>query len=230
MTAFEGYPAVSAERMRAIDRLATERFGIPADTLMETAGKKAAERIGELFSNPCGPLACAIICGRGNNGGDGLVAARYLKTAGAEPLVYIVEPNGSYGPLVQENILRAERAGVAVYRLNDAARLRPVFAKADVAVDALLGTGSKGAPQGVFASLVEELNKSAKPIVAFDLPSGLDADTGQTHGVCVRADVTLMFGLPKTGLLNEEARPFTGRLELIDIGFPRELFTSSGQE
>jgi len=226
ITVLEGYPAVTAARMREIDRLATEKFSISADRLMENAGKAVANEILKLAPVPAADFCCVILCGRGNNGGDGLVIARYLYKAGAAPLVFLVPPQegAEYGTLVLRNLKRAFFSHVSVRNAEkDIAPVRRALDCCHIVVDALLGTGSSGAPRGIFAELIQAANESGRTTVAVDLPSGMDADTGECAGDCIKADHTFMLGLPKIGLLSPKARRHTGALKVLDIGFPREL-------
>jgi len=220
---FDGRRAVSAAEMQAIDKASTERFGIHADTLMENAGVAMAK---ELAATAKEDTRFLIVCGRGNNGGDGLVIARKLLDAGFETRAFILPPKGeTYPPLVQMNLKRALFKHVSVKELHSPGQLAEALKNCDIVVDALLGTGTAGAPSGLLAEAITAINAAAKTVAAADLPSGLNPDTGETCGPCVKAAKTFMLGLPKTGLLNEKARPFTGELKLLNIGFPEELLT-----
>ncbi|MFA5161818.1 MAG: NAD(P)H-hydrate epimerase [Elusimicrobiales bacterium] len=219
---------VTAAEMREIDTLATSRYGISADRLMENAGKAAAAEILAMSPVPVEEFSCVIICGRGNNGGDGLVAARHLLNAKAQARVFIVPPQeNGYPTLALRNLKRACLAHVSAREVTDLNAVTNALAKCHIAADALLGTGSSGAPRGIFAELIAALNGCGKPVVSLDLPSGMDPDTGLHEGACVKAAATLMFGLPKTGLLKPQAAEYTGKLKVLDIGFPDELLRRS---
>lgn len=225
---FEGLPVVDARTIRALDFDATARFGIPAAELMENAGRAvAAETLAFLKSRGVDAAGARVVavCGRGANGGDGLVAARHLKAAGASVLAVLCPPkkDGDYPELVRVNRDAAVAAGVEVRPAGPQAGLAEALSKCDVALDALLGTGSTGKPAGAIHHAVQELTRAKKPVVAIDLPTGLHPDTGYHSGAYVTADLTLTLGLPKRGLLAAHAKPFVGILKVLDIGYPPEL-------
>jgi len=222
---FMDLPAVTAEEMRKIDQDATQEWGIKAENLMESAGRKLTVRmLGKRLAEPGGKAL--IFCGHGNNGGDGLVIARYLKAAGVVNKVFIFPPKGppGYGRLVELNLERAMACGVPVITLDSG--LTPAIAamqEADLIIDALLGTGTRGEPEDSMSMLINAINESGKTVVSVDIPSGMNPDTGIPPGACIKATTTFMLGLPKTGLLVPEAARFTGELDVLNIGFPPEL-------
>lgn len=226
---FEGHRVVTAVQMIELDRRATSEFGVPSLELMERAGREVAERglawTAAKAGKPAGGLRFTACCGRGNNGGDGLVAARYLRKAGAEATAFLMPPkDGGYPAEVQENLRRALEAGVNVLQLSeDAAELDKSLAACDAALDALLGTGSSGKPMGLTRLAVQRLMRSGKPLIAIDIPSGLHPDTGHHSGVFVAAALTLTLGLPKRGLLAAHALKNVGELQVVDIGYPPQL-------
>ncbi len=224
---WRGLPVVSAARMRELDFDATARFGLPAAELMENAGRAVAERTLALLGGrtPGRPARIVAVCGRGANGGDGLVAARHLRARGAQAEAFVLPPKagGAYPGLVRANLEAARAAGVAVVELGARSGLAAALARADAALDAVLGTGGAGAPAGAAHHAVAELARAKIPVIAVDLPSGLDADTGEPSRPCVRAALTLTLGLPKRGLLAARARAFVGELETLDIGYPAAL-------
>ncbi|MBI5596508.1 MAG: NAD(P)H-hydrate epimerase [Elusimicrobia bacterium] len=226
---YEGLPVVTAERMAAIDREAITSFGIPAAVLMENAGRVVAVESAALLASSGGVLADSLItvcCGRGNNGGDGLVAARYLKEMGAEVMVFLAPPkrDGRYSPEVQQNLSRAVAAGVSIHQVSEELiELEVRTLSSALLVDALLGTGATGKPAGPVHRMIQCMVRSKKPVVAVDIPSGLHPDTGHHSGVVVEAALTLALGLPKRGLLAAAARRYVGRLKVVDIGFPKEV-------
>ncbi len=227
---FDNLPVVTAEKMKYLDRKATLDHGIPAEALMENAGRAAAEETlkfaaAELGRQAAG-LKVAVCCGKGNNGGDGLVAARYLKKAGAEPKVFILPPKETgYGELVVRNLGAAKEAGVAVTmtRREDLDALAAELAASDVLVDALLGVSAVGKPTGPVHRVIQLMNKSGRPIVALDIPSGLSPDTGHHSGVFITARLTLTFGFAKTGLMAAHAQKNTGTVKVLPIGYPQAL-------
>lgn len=184
---------------------------MPVDTLMENAGSA----VYRFCDRPA-----AVVCGVGNNAGDGLVCARHLHEAGRLAGVCCVDPSRLKGPAARALEL-LERSGVQVapeIDLNDA----------EVIVDALFGVGLNRAPEGRFAGWIEAINASVKQVVAVDVPSGLDADTGVAYAPCVRADLTVTFGLPKRGLLIGDGPRLSGEVWVADIGLPAQAFEALG--
>ncbi len=227
---YQGYPVVTPEMMREIDRRAIDEYGIPSLELMESAGRGIAEEtiryLKEHSTMPVADTMVAICCGRGNNGGDGLVAARYLKGAGYEVQAYISPPKRDrpYTDEVSKNLGRANEAGVSVHQASsELAELDVRLRSSAVILDALLGTGASGKPAGYTRKMVQCMMKAQKPIIAIDIPTGLNPETGYHSGVIVRAQITCTLGLPKRGLLTAPARQFVGELKILEIGFPRDL-------
>ncbi|GAB4029558.1 MAG: hypothetical protein Fur0012_04100 [Elusimicrobiota bacterium] len=223
---FQDLPVVTADKMKYLDRIATLEYGIKEETLMENAGKALSdETLAYIQKNP-GALKIALFCGRGNNGGDGLVCARYLKAAGANVKIFVVAPGEKgYGKLVVENMNRAREAGVPVF-LSEPENLIEIEKEAgsyDIFIDALLGISAMGKPAGVVKRLIQIMNKAGKPIIAADIPSGLSPDTGHHSGVFVTAALTVTFGFAKTGLMAPHAQKNIGILKVAPIGYPAEL-------
>ena len=227
---YGGLPVVTAEKMKYLDKKASAEYGVPDHLLMENAGKAVAEAaLGiareELGREP-GGFKAAVCCGRGNNGGDGLVAARYMKAAGADVRVFILAPKDTgYGALAALNIQKAKESGVPVSLVSsgEVESLAEEFARADMLLDALLGVSAVGKPTGSVRRVIQLMNKSGRPIVAVDIPSGLSPDTGHHSGVYVTAKHTLTLGFAKTGLMASHAQPNTGKITVLEIGYPKEL-------
>lgn len=224
----DGLPVVNAAAMRALDFDATAKFGIPARDLMENAGRLvAAETLAFLKEKGVEPAKArvVVVCGRGANGGDGLVAARHLKAAGASAWAYLCPPkkDEDYPELVRVNRDAALKAGVEVRPVGPESGLAEALSKCDVALDALLGTGSNGKPAGSVHHAVQELTRSKKPVIAVDVPTGLHPDTGYHSGVYVTAELTLTLGLPKRGLVTPHAKQYIGVLKVLDVGYPPDL-------
>lgn len=199
-------PLVTPEEAAALDAAARERHDVPERVLMESAGRAAALVLDRIF--PRGRVAVAA--GSGNNGGDALVLARVLLSWGREVTLVTA---GSRPP---DSVLRHGHE-VPIESLDDEPA---VFASADVLVDGVLGTGARGAPREPASTVIEAMNAAGRPIVALDLPSGVDARTGDVEGEAIRAAVTVTFGWPKIGLLFHPARSRCGRLVAVEIGFP----------
>jgi NAD(P)H-hydrate epimerase len=227
---FDGLPVVTAEKMKYLDRKASQEHGIPPHGLMENAGRAVAEETlkfaAEDLGKPAAGLKAVVCCGKGNNGGDGLVAARYLKAAGAQVKVFILPPKETgYGELVVRNLEAAKAAGVpvAMTEKDGLDALLAEFAAADVLLDALLGVSAVGKPTGPVHRVIQLMNKSARPIIAVDIPSGLSPDTGHHSGVFIMAKLTLTLGFAKTGLMAPHAQKNTGKIKVLPIGYPQEL-------
>lgn len=213
-------PVLTPAQAAALDAESRDR-GVPVETLMENAGRAVARAAGSLAGGHYGRRA-VVVCGKGNNGGDGLVAARYLVRWGlGATAVLLVAPESLREPVA--TMLRlAHEAGVAIRPFSDRA-LRRELARADVAVDAIFGTGFRGAPEAEHAEAIAAVNDGAVPVVAVDIPSGVDGETGAAAGPAVRAHVTVTFGAPKTGLLLQPGHGLAGQVEVADIGFPAGL-------
>ena len=224
---------VRGAAMAAIDRTAIEGRGIPGLTLMESAGYGVAERL--LASYPPDWLHQAVIlCGKGSNGGDGFVVARCLAQAGHAPLVALMGRADELKGDARINYERAARLGIHIFECNSAGDLDTHLASLPTRlyVDALLGTGSQGAPRGMIAEAIHFLNTrvGCAAIAAIDIPSGVDADTGAVEGVAVRADVVYTMGLPKVGHVLPPGLDYGRSLEVLDIGFPLDLLLGAESE
>ncbi len=201
------WPLVGAASMRALDRHTIETLDVPGEVLMESAGRAVAEAV--LARRPASVL---VVCGAGNNGGDGLVAARHLAVAGvAVHAVCVGEPQGD----AARQLARARAFGVPVAPWG-------AWLDAELVVDALFGTGLAREVTGDAADAIGRMNAGAAPVLAVDLPSGLDADTGHVHGSAVRAAETVTFGLPKLGLALEPGRGLAGAVRVARIGIADE--------
>jgi len=202
---------VGAPTMRALDRHTIETLGVPGEVLMESAGRAVVEAV--LAVRPPGG-SVLVVCGKGNNGGDGLVAARHLHALGVPVRAVLVGDPDALSGDPGANLARARAFGVDVEAMG---RRLPA---ADVVVDAVFGTGLDRDVEGDPAAAVRRINAAGADavIVAVDLPSGLDADTGQVHGGCVEADVTVTVALPKLGLALEPGRSLAGDVVVARIG------------
>jgi len=224
-------PLLEAEQMRALDRWAIDEQGVDALELMERAGAGVARAVERTV--PDGRVK--IVCGKGNNGGDGLVAARLLRDVGRDVLVVCVSPPQELSGDARTNLDRLP--GVRPVRPDgspwdgDEGRKEGIASTAPggtsalddcaVVVDALLGTGSQGQPRGPVADAIEAINGAGAPVVSVDVPSGVDASTGVIAGVAVRASVTVTFHAAKPGLWIHPGKACAGVVETIDIGIPR---------
>lgn len=216
---------VTAQEMAAVDEFTIKTLGLPGRVLMENAGREAFA----IIRNKWRPLAgksAAVFCGRGNNGGDGFVLARLLGEAGVACEIFLLGKPEDLRAEARANYEVLEKLGHAVIPLQPGGEL-PDLAQKDFIVDAILGTGVRGALQGHVAAVVQHLNAGAKPIVAIDLPTGMDADSGAVAGPCVRAALTVTFGARKAGLLFYPGRDYAGEVVVADIGFPELAYQNA---
>jgi NAD(P)H-hydrate epimerase len=221
---------VTAEEMRQADRRASERYGVPSLLLMENAGRGAVDALERVFG-PVRGRRLVVVCGKGNNGGDGFVAARHLASRGAEVGVWLAARTAEVRGDAATNLQAVVRARLPLVELADGAAvegLRGALASSDVVVDALLGTGVTGPATGAIAEAIGAINGAGRPVCALDLPSGLSADHGRLLGPTVRAALTVTFGLPKLGLLLHPGAAEAGRIERVDLGVPRAWLEESG--
>jgi len=215
----------TAEQMQELDRKAIETYRIPGIVLMENAGRGAVEVISNTFPD-LHKKKIAIIAGKGNNGGDGFVIARYLLNQGIAVRVYLLtDPKGLRGDAETNfNIFhRMKGEIVSVPSSKDYIKVKRDLEKFDILVDGIFGTGLDAEVRGYYREVIEHLNMSHKPIVAIDVPSGLDADTGKPLGTAIRASLTITFSLPKIGHLISPGLNYVGKLKVIDIGIPKRL-------
>jgi hydroxyethylthiazole kinase-like uncharacterized protein yjeF len=217
-------PILRVADMRELDRLAIEELGVPSLTLMENAGRAVAEAVLAHFG-AADLKRVLVVCGRGNNGGDGFVVARHLREAGVHARVLLIGAEEGLSNDARVNAEALRRSGGGIDVLADEGAVQRFFQSppaVDAAVDALLGTGAGGAPRGAVLEAVRGLNRMGVPVASIDLPSGIDADTGAVPGAAVEADLTVTLAFPKRGLWLFPARRFAGIVETADIGIPGE--------
>ncbi|MDQ6747339.1 MAG: NAD(P)H-hydrate epimerase [Candidatus Dormibacteraeota bacterium] len=215
---------LTPNQMREVDRLAEAEYGIAPVQLMEIAGLQTARVAREILGPALAGRAVCILTGKGNNGGDGMVAARRMAGWGASTTVVTSFPAVEVSGLAAAQLGAAQAAGV------EATEWSGRLPAADLYIDALLGSGVVGAPRARVAGIIQALAPAATPVLALDIPSGLDAETGEAPGDCVTAAVTITLGAPKTGLLSPAARRWVGRLLVADIGIPPALLRRVGVE
>jgi len=213
---------VTAEQMRRIDRETIEGRGIPGDQLMENAGRGIVGGIATLVRDARPGDSFVIFCGKGNNGGDGFVAGRYLFRSGANVTIYYLGPPDKLSPDAKLNYDRAAGLELDMNELKSIDDL-PDRLDCDFIVDAVFGTGFSGAPQGLAAELIEYINRQPRRIIAVDMPSGLNADSGEHAGVAVRAAYTFTLALPKYGLFVSPGRELAGVVVTLPIGIPDDV-------
>jgi len=215
---------VTSEQMRAVDRETIDNQGIPGPELMENAGRGIARRILDTIVDSDDPSSMAIFCGKGNNGGDGYVVGRYLAAAGHRVEFYFMGPVDKLSADARLNFDRALDLGLELHELTAIADL-PDNLESDYIIDAVFGTGFSGAPRGLSGELIEYINAQPQPVIAVDMPAGLNADTGQYEGAVVDADFTFTLALPKYGLYVSPGRELAGWVQTIPIGVPSEVIT-----
>ncbi|MGB4071195.1 MAG: NAD(P)H-hydrate epimerase, partial [bacterium] len=214
---------VTAAQMRERDRWAIEEVGLPGLVLMENAGRQVAALARRLLDEGGAGKKAWIFAGKGNNGGDGLVAARYLARAGVQVETFLLAREGELRGDAAANLQICRQLGLPLVELHssaDLAALAPRRAGVDLIIDALLGTGIRGPVQGFLAEVISFINEGGSPVLAIDLPSGLEADTGACPGPVVKAAATVTLDLPKWGLCLYPGAKEVGRLWVADIGMP----------
>ena len=212
----------TAKEMQAMDRAAIESFGLPGRVLMENAGRGAVQVLVDHFEN-IGARRIAVVAGRGNNGGDGFVIARYLFQKGMDVRVYLLSSTDRLSGNAAENLQLLTRLKVPVVEVPDPPAFdkhRSQLSTVDIWIDAMLGTGLNADVKGFYKTLIDFINASGKPVMAVDIASGLNADTGHPCGAAVRAQVTATFAFAKRGQVVYPGSSYTGRLEVVDIGIP----------
>jgi NAD(P)H-hydrate epimerase len=204
-------PALTSRQVKEVDALAQERFGVSVEWLMEAAGWQVAR----FCADPT-----TVVCGIGNNAGDGLAAARHIHRWGRLVGVCCIDVERLTGPAARE-LQAVRRLGVEV-----SSELR--LEHASVLVDAIFGTGLSRNPEGRFAEWIDGINASDARVVAVDVPSGLDSDSGVAYAPAVRADLTVTLGLPKPGFTTADGPRLCGDVWLADIGVPFEAYEAVG--
>ena len=224
---------LSRAQMRTFDAYAIDRCRVPSLVLMENAGRGATDvLVRELLGGRSAGARIAIVCGTGNNGGDGLVIARHLLVRGAQAVVLVAGDMKRVSPDARANLDAWLGVGGEVRALGPGATLSSLahaMGDAAVVVDALFGTGLDRAIEGWLSDVVHAMNAVPAPRFAVDVPSGLDADTGLAHGVAVQAQVTATFAHHKLGLLTPGGANLAGRVHVVDIGVPASLVTHVGE-
>ncbi len=219
--------SVSSEQMRKIDDLAIRHFGIDILQLMENAGRNVAELARQALKNP-EHKQIVVLAGKGNNGGDGLVAARFLHNWGAKVDVIVPDHPDNLSQITKEQSGILRSMYVPLLYMTDLIKFELLFKKADLIIDGLLGYNIHGPPTGACADVINLANNSGRKILAIDMPSGLNPDTGEVYEPCIKAKYTLTLALPKKGLLEKQAEPAVGELYVCDIGVPNEVYQLIG--
>ncbi len=212
-----------AEVMRRLDAAAINDYGISGVVLMENAGRSTVDII-QTHHGPLNGKKVTIVTGPGNNGGDGLVVARYLHQLGAVLRVFMLVPAAKMTGDAAVNLSIVQKLPIALQQVtDDLNELKTALLKSELVVDAIFGTGLRRAVSGRFAAVIKLINESKLPVTAVDIPSGLNSDSGQVMGTAVKAELTVTYGLAKPGQVIYPGADLVGRLEVVDIGIPPEV-------
>ena len=218
-------PSVSADQMREVDRLMIEEIGITLVQMMENAGRSLAQVARSRFlDGDARGKRMLVLCGAGGNGGGGLVCARRLQNWGADVQVLLSGAPEKLGDVPRHQLGILDAMGMQAKVAVEEAELPP----ADLIVDALIGYSLRGAPEGVAAALVRAANGHRAPILALDVPTGLDSTSGAVREPAIRAAATMTLSLPKMGLDPAPIHDMVGELYLADIGVPPSLYAELG--
>ena len=215
-------PVVTGDQMAAVDRAMAAVLGLDIRQIMETAGRQVAVFARRMLGGDPNGRRVVLICGTGGNGGDGMVAARYLQGWGADVRVIL-----SREPDPDRHAVAAHQLGV-LRAMGITAGASTIIPDCDLIIDGLLGFSTSSAPTGSTADLIRAANQSGAPILAIDVPSGLHSSTGEAFDPTIHATVTLTLGLPKTGLRVDTARATVGELGVADIGIPLAAYAAAG--
>lgn len=212
--------AITVSMMRTAEDAAVKEYGIPEMVMMENASRAVAVEALSVIKQKA-VSRVIILCGGGNNGGDGLACARHLYNhTMIEPLILLCKGKQAFTGSARMQYDIISKMSLPVIEtdlpLNQ-------FTEDTLVIDAIFGTGLKGTISGTIKTIIDSVNTSPATVVAIDIPSGLDADTGDTYGSAVHADITVTMGAPKTGMLKPLAQQFVGRMIVADIGIPRRL-------
>ncbi|SFG00322.1 NAD(P)H-hydrate epimerase [Desulfotomaculum arcticum] len=213
---------VTGSEMAAIDHAAINDYAIPGIVLMENAGIRTVEIISQLLESTTN-TNIVILAGKGNNGGDGFVIARHLYNKGARVQLFLFGEENKVKGDALTNLTIWKGMGQKIYPLNsthDVNMVKMAVNSAELIIDALYGTGFKGTVSDLLASVFKSINLSGKTVIAVDIPSGIEADTGKINGPCIRADHTVTFAYPKLGLVLYQGCNYVGKLHVVDISIP----------
>ncbi len=220
---------VTVQQMRNIDECAIYDIGIPGIILMENAGLQTTLAMESHFGLLTGKKI-SIVCGKGNNGGDGMVIARHLHNRRAKVCVVLLADKEDIRNDARLNLELALAMNIDVVEVtseDEIFRLKNCLGSAEIIVDAIFGTGLHSVPRYFYQQVIDEINLTQRPVAAVDIPSGLNGTTGEVLGCCVHAALTVTFGLPKVGLVFGGNRKYAGILKVVDIGIPLQVIDRS---
>ncbi|HHY71430.1 MAG TPA: NAD(P)H-hydrate epimerase, partial [Thermoanaerobacterales bacterium] len=226
---------VSPSTMRDMDRIVIEDYKIPGVILMENAGREVAQAVKNMWGarKNIAPAKIALFCGKGNNGGDGFVAARHLANMGFDINVFIIANPSSITGDAAINLKIIKNMGLQIKVIDEESDLNEVMdvtRNASILVDAMFGTGLRGKVKGVAQKVIEMINRLEVPVIAVDIPSGICGETGKILGSAIKSQQTVTLALPKTGLLLYPAVEYVGELFTADIGMPINFIKSTEAE
>ncbi len=211
--------------MRKLDQRAIEEFGIPEEILMENAGMAAYFVISEELGG-VRDKRFTIFCGAGNNGGDGLAAARMIHSNGGDVRVLLMGKKDKMKGSARQNLDIISRMPLEIRELESAQSVRDITSRSDAIIDAIFGTGLIREVDGIYRDIIELINDSKKKVFSIDIPSGVNGDTGEVMGSAVKADCTVTYGLPKIGNMLYPGSDFCGKLYVSHISFPPALYNT----
>jgi len=214
--------SLTRREVRNFDKLAIEQWGVPSVVLMENAGRGVADAVEKFLRGDLAGKKIAIVAGVGNNGGDGFVVARHLHVRAATVKVFVVGNVDKMTTDAAINFKILKKIGIDVHLCNsgEIPGMSAWLGQFDLVIDALGGTGITGALRGDLAAVVEQINSAGRSVIAVDIPTGLDCDTGQVQGPAVRANLTVTFVARKVGFDASESANYTGEVIVADIGVP----------
>lgn len=216
------YRSLNTTEMRALENHAAEKYGVSFSQMMQSAGKA----IFDVVMNEIRPDKVSVVAGKGNNGGDALVAARLLREKEIELIVFSPYPLDEFSPMARTEMKRIQKMNIQV--ADDPWKLKSynLNLKSDLIIDALFGFSLKGNPRPPADKIIEQINCSGIPVLSVDVPSGLDVHTGSLGHPTVKADYTVALGMPKKGF--EEHPDYVGKLSLGDLGIPPQAYRDQG--
>lgn len=221
-------PTVTVDQMREVDRVMIEEMGIVLLQMMENAGRTLAEQARRMLGGDVRGRRIVVLAGRGGNGGGGLAAARRLAVWGAEVSVILGHAREGMKDVPLHQLAILDRIGIAVHGPESADQRGDVLGAADLVLDALIGYSLHAAPREPIAALIRATNSSGARVLALDIPSGMDGNSGEAYDPTVRAAATLTLALPKAGLVQPGAWAWVGELYLADISVPETVYRRIG--
>ena len=223
-------PSVTVDQMREVDRIMVEEIGVSIMMMMENASRNIAILSRKLLKGSVKGKTITVLCGKGNNGGDGLGAARHLTNFGAKCRIILATSSSNLRPDAKRQLYVLEKTDTQIFEINQTdKKTRGLLLKqSHLIIDALLGYNLIGNPKEPIATIIKSANQSGKQILAVDIPSGLSGDSGKKYDPTIKAHSTITLALPKVGLLQENARIYVGNLYLTDLSVPKTVYNKIG--